>query len=176
MCRDSYSQFAEELAGFVSGLRLGNGLNEGVDIGPMLRAPFRQKVERHIADATARGAQVLVGGSRPSHFEHGFFLEPAVLVNVDHSMAIMREETFGPALHPLMPYGDFDEAIRLCNDSQFGAGRLPASHEARLVKRFFEDVEAGTIWINDLLTDNYAGPFGGMKMTRRRRKWARRAG
>ena len=162
--RDSYSQFAEELAGFVSGLRLGNGLNEGVDIGPMLRDPFRQKVERHIADATARGAQVLVGGSRPSYFEHGFFLEPAVLVNVDHSMAIMREETFGPAI-PLMPYGDFDEAIRLCNDSQFGLGACLLSHDARLVKRFFEDVKAGTIWINDPLTDNYAGPFGGMKMT-----------
>ncbi|MCB0201500.1 MAG: aldehyde dehydrogenase [Anaerolineae bacterium] len=162
--RDHYGQFAEELVGFVSGLRLGNGLDEGVDIGPMLRDPFRQKVERHIADATAHGARMLIGGGRPARFERGYFLEPAVLVNVDHSMAIMHEETFGPAI-PLMPYRDFDEAIALCNDSQYGLGACLLSHDARLVKRFFEDVKAGTIWINDPLTDNYAGPFGGMKMT-----------
>jgi betaine-aldehyde dehydrogenase len=121
-------------------------------------------VEGHIADAVQRGAHVLVGGQRPARFQRGFFLEPAVLVNVDHSMIIMREETFGPTI-PLMPYRDFDQAIQLCNDSDLGLGATLLSHDARLVKRFFQDVKAGTIWINDPLTDNYAGPFGGMKLT-----------
>jgi betaine-aldehyde dehydrogenase len=79
-------------------------------------------------------------------------------------MLIMREETFGPAI-PIMTYQSFDEAIELVNDSPYGLGAVLRTNDARLAKRFYEDVQAGTIWINDPLTDNYAGPFGGMKMS-----------
>ncbi len=159
-----FSQFSEELADFVSKLRLGNGMDSQTDMGPMLRNHFREKVEGQINAAVNAGARILTGGQRPSHLEKGFFLQPTVLVGVDHSMSIMRDETFGPCL-PLMPYKDLDEAIRLANDTQFGLGACIMSHDARWVKRFFEDVKAGTIWVNDPLTDNFAGPFGGMKMT-----------
>ena len=91
-------------------------------------------------------------------------MQPAAVTGVDHSMRLMRDETFGPVI-PLMPYKDFDEAIRLANDSIYGLGASLMTHDARLVKRFFEGVKAGTIWINDPLTDNFAGPFGGMKMS-----------
>ncbi|MCB8961429.1 MAG: aldehyde dehydrogenase [Ardenticatenales bacterium] len=159
-----FTQFSEELADFVAKLKLGNGLDESTDIGPLMRERFRVKIENELATATAAGAQVLTGGGRPAYLPKGYFLEPAVLVNVDHSMSIMREETFGPLL-PLMPYRDFDEAIALCNDTTMGLGASLLTHDARLVKRFFDQVKAGTIWINDPLTDNWAGPFGGMKMT-----------
>lgn len=159
-----FSQFSEELADFVGGLRLGNGLESGTDIGPMLRDHFRTKVEAQIEEAAKRGAQVLVGGKRPAQFEKGFFLEPAVIVNVNHEMTIMREETFGPAI-PLMSYKTFDEAIALANDCQYGLGASLMTYDAKLVKAFYERVEAGTVWINDPLTDNFAGPFGGMKMS-----------
>jgi acyl-CoA reductase-like NAD-dependent aldehyde dehydrogenase len=159
-----YRRFSEELAGFVGSLRLGNGLAEGVDIGPMISNRFREKVEAQLQEAVAQGANLLVGGKRPEKLEKGYFLEPAVLTNVNHSMRLMQEETFGPVI-PLMPYKDFDEAIHLANDSQFGLGASLISNDARLVKRFFEGVRAGTIWINDPLTDNFAGPFGGMKMS-----------
>ncbi len=159
-----FPQFSEQLTDFVSKLRLGNGLDEGTDIGPMIRNSFREAVESQIADAVSAGAKVLTGGDRPVEFEHGFFLRPAVLVDVDHSMRIMREETFGPVI-PLMPYRDFDEAIQLANDSEYGLGASLMTYDAKLVKRFFEEVLAGTIWINDPLTDNFAGPFGGMKMS-----------
>ncbi len=162
--RERYGAFSEELAEFVSGLRLGDGLQPGVDVGPMMRDNFRQKVVGQIESATKAGAKLLTGGVRPEGIDHGFFLRPAVLIDVDHSMAIMREETFGPVL-PLMPYKDFDQAIKLANDSPYGLGASLMSNDPRLVKRFFEQVEAGTIWINDPLTDNYAGPFGGMKMS-----------
>lgn len=79
-------------------------------------------------------------------------------------MKIMREETFGPVI-PLMPYRTFDEAIALCNDNPYGLGACLMSHYPRLIRRFYEEVQAGTIWINDPLTDNYAGPFGGMKLS-----------
>jgi len=159
-----YGRFSEELADFVGKLRLGNGLDPNTDVGPMIRNRFRENVERQLAEAASLGGQVLVGGKRPAHLPKGFFFEPTVMVNVNHNMAIMRDETFGPIL-PIMPYRDFDEAIRLCNDTRFGLGATLMSHDAKLVKRFFDDVKAGTIWINDPLTDNFAGPFGGMKMT-----------
>jgi betaine-aldehyde dehydrogenase len=159
-----FSQFSEELADFVGELRLGNGLDPRTDIGPMIRDSFREKVERQLAEAMKAGARLLVGGKRPSYLERGFFLEPAVLVNVNHEMAVMRDETFGPVL-PIMPYKSFDEAIALANDTSFGLGASLLTRDARLVKRFYEEVKAGTIWINDPLTDNFAGPFGGMKMT-----------
>lgn len=157
-------QFSEKLADFVSKLRLGNGLDKGTDIGPMIRNNFREKVEEQVAEAVKAGAKILTGGKRPSKLKRGFFLEPVVITEVDHSMALMQEETFGPVI-PLMPYKDFDEAIALANDCQYGLGASLMTHDARLVKKFFEEVKAGTIWINDPLTDNFAGPFGGMKMS-----------
>lgn len=159
-----YPQFSEELADFVSRLRLGNGLDEGVDMGPMIRDRFRRKVESQVQEAVQSGARILTGGNRPNDLGRGFFYQPTVIVNVAHSMRLMQEETFGPVI-PLMPYKDFDEAIRLANDSIYGLGASLMTHDARLVKRFYEDVKAGTIWINDPLTDNFAGPFGGMKMS-----------
>lgn len=159
-----YSQFTEEVADFVSKLRLGNGLDENVDVGPMLRDRFRQAVDVQVKQAVKAGAKLLYGGEIPAEFEKGFFYKPTVLADVNHSMQVMIDETFGPVI-PMMPYKDFDEAIRLANDNQFGLGASLLTHDAKLVKRFFEEVEAGTVWINDPLTDNFAGPFGGMKMS-----------
>jgi len=159
-----YPQFTELISEFVSKLRLGNGMDEGTDIGPMIRERFRANVEAQVEDAVRSGASVLIGGHRPAKFNLGFFYQPTVLVGVDHSMQIMKEETFGPVI-PIMPYKDFDEAIRLANDSQYGLGASLMSNDPRLVKRFYEEVKAGSIWINDPLTDNFAGPFGGMKMS-----------
>jgi len=159
-----FGQFTEALTDFVGSLRLGNGLDEGTDIGPMIRDRFRENVEAQLAEAQAAGARVLIGGERPPQFARGFFLSPAVVVGVDHGMRLMREETFGPVI-PLMSYKDFDEAIALANDCPYGLGASLMTSDARLVKRFFEEVRAGTIWINDPLTDNFAGPFGGMKMS-----------
>jgi betaine-aldehyde dehydrogenase len=87
-----------------------------------------------------------------------------VLVDVDHDMAIMTEETFGPTI-PIAAYDDLDEAVAWVNASPMGLGATLRSGDPRLVKRFFEQVKVGTVWINDPLTDNLAGPFGGMKMT-----------
>jgi betaine-aldehyde dehydrogenase len=159
-----YSQFTEELADFVGKLRLGNGLHEGTDVGPMIRDKFRKKVDSQVQEAVADGAIIMIGGRIPEDIERGFFYQPTILLNVDHSMMVMREETFGPVI-PIMQYRDFDKAIELANDCQYGLGASLMTNDARLVKRFFEGVQAGTVWINDPLTDNFAGPFGGMKMS-----------
>ncbi len=156
--------FSGGLADYVSSLRLGPGIEPTTDMGPLAHERFRDKVESHVADAVQHGAKVLVGGRRPDDFSRGYFYAPTVLVNVDHSMLCMRQETFGPTI-PVMGYRDFDEAIRLVNDSDFGLGAVCRTNDPRLAKKFFEEVRAGTIWINDPLTDNYGGPFGGMKMS-----------
>jgi len=156
--------FTEALVEQVKSLRLGPGIEPTTDVGPMIGEKYRAKFETHIQDAQSQGARVLTGGRRPPEFERGFFYEPTVLTGVNHSMLIMSEETFGPAI-PLMTYKTFDEAIRLVNDTQYGLGAVLRSNDSRLIKTFFEEVRAGTVWINDPLTDNYAGPFGGMRMS-----------
>lgn len=156
--------FTEAVVEHVKSLRLGPGIEPTTDIGPMIGDTYRAKFETHVADARERGANILTGGKRPDGFERGFFYEPTVMTGVDHSMLVMSEETFGPAI-PMMTYKTFDEAIQLANDSPYGLGAVLRTNDPLLAKTFYEEVRAGTVWINDPLTDNYAGPFGGMKMS-----------
>lgn len=158
------SELTEALVEHVRRLRLGPGLSRDTDIGPMIGERQRERFESHVEDARARGATILAGGRRPAQLARGWFYEPTVLVGVDHSMKIMRDETFGPAI-PIMQYRSFDEAIALANDSPFALGACLLSSDPQRIKRFYEEVQAGTVWINDPLTDNYAGPFGGMRMS-----------
>jgi betaine-aldehyde dehydrogenase len=161
---DRARELMDALVDHVRTLRLGAGLSKDTDVGPMIGDEYREKFETHVEDARSRGASILTGGRRPEKPARGYFYEPTVLAGVDHSMKIMREETFGPAI-PVMTYKSFDEAIELANDSPFALGACLLSSDPRRIKRFFEEVQAGTIWINDPLTDNYAGPFGGMRMS-----------
>jgi betaine-aldehyde dehydrogenase len=156
--------FTQALVGHIKELRLGPGIETATDIGPMIGPKYRDKFETHVEDARTSGASILTGGRVPPNFERGYFYEPTVLTDVDHSMLIMSEETFGPAI-PMMTYKSFDQAIALANDSQYGLGAVLRTNDPLLAKTFFEEVRAGTVWINDPLTDNYAGPFGGMKMS-----------
>ena len=98
-------------------LRIGDPRDVDVEIGPLTLERQRETVDEHVADALSRGAAVLTGGKRPER--DGYFYPPTVLTNVDHSMKVMREETFGPLL-PIMVVKDVDEAVRLANDSEYG--------------------------------------------------------
>lgn len=156
--------FTDQLVDFVRSLRLGDGMEPTTDIGPLIGDKYRAKVEEHVEEARAKGARILTGGRRPPEMARGFFYEPTVLVGVDHSHRIMREETFGPTI-PIMPYRSFDEAIALANDCDYGLGANLYTRDPRKVKQYYEEVKAGTCWVNDPLTDNDAGPFGGMKFS-----------
>jgi betaine-aldehyde dehydrogenase len=162
--RSKAKDFREALVAHVSSLKLGPGLEPSTDVGPMIGATYREKVEAHVAEALGKGAKLLTGGKRPEHLSKGYYYEPTIIANVDHSMLIMREETFGPAI-PLMEYDRFEEAIALANDCVYGLGACLLTSDTLKAKLFLEEVKAGTIWINDPLTDNYAGPFGGMKLS-----------
>jgi acyl-CoA reductase-like NAD-dependent aldehyde dehydrogenase len=133
-----------------------------VDVGAVTNPPQSDIVERHVADAVERGARVVAGGNRRD--EGGHFFEPTVLVDVDHSMAAMREETFGPTL-PIMKVKDADEAVRLANDSPFGLQASVWTKDAGKGERLARRVEAGTVTVNDAQV-NYVAlelPMGGWK-------------
>ena len=153
---------AEAVRSKVVDLRLGHGLDAGTDIGPLAADRFRDKVASPVDEAVAQGARALTGGKRADR--SGWFFEPTVLVDVSDEMTIMQEETFGPTI-PIATYDGLDEVIDRINASSMGLGATLRSSDPVAIKRFYEGVKAGTIWINDPLTDNYAGPFGGMKMT-----------
>ena len=157
-------ELVEAMAERVDKIRVGDPSRDGIDMGPMAADRFRTKVTGHIQQALDRGATLVTGGRIPDGLDRGYFYAPTVLTGVDHDMAIMTEETFGPAI-PIMAYDRIDDAIALVNDSSMGLGATLRSSDPVLIKRFFEEVKVGTVWINDPLTDNYAGPFGGMKMT-----------
>jgi betaine-aldehyde dehydrogenase len=157
-------RFLEALVNFTNTLKIGPGIEPSTDIGPLARDPYRRKVEEHVEEARKMGAVVLTGGRRPAGLQKGYYYEPTVLANVTHAMSVMNEETFGPVA-PVMVYDDFDEAIRYAQRTQYGLGAVLFTRDALKAKTFFEEVKAGSIWINDPLTDNDAGPFGGMKMS-----------
>lgn len=159
-----HDELVAALVDRVGRIRVGDPAGEGIDMGPMAAERFRTKVADHVRDAVDRGAKLVAGGGVPDGLERGYFYAPTVLSGVDHDMVIMNDETFGPTI-PVMAYDRIDDAIAWVNNSSMGLGATLRSSDPVLIKRFFEEVKVGTVWINDPLTDNYAGPFGGMKMT-----------
>ena len=162
---DSVSdKFIDRFVEFTGSLRLGNPLGPDVDLGPMISAAQRNKVERKLDQVCEMGATVLCGGKRPPNLKRGYYFEPTVVTGVDHSMPLMREETFGPVA-PIMKVKNIDEAIGLANDSEYGLGASILTNNLEYALKAAERIKAGTFWINDPLTDNDAGPFGGMRLS-----------
>lgn len=162
-------EFVHKFVEFAKSLRIGNPLGPDIDLGPMVNAAQRAKVEEKLAQAVRSGAMILCGGKRPTHLQRGYFYEPTVITNVNHDMEIMKTETFGP-IAPIMPVKDIEEAARLADDSDFGLGATIYTNNMEYAMFAMENIHAGTFWINDPLTDNDAGPFGGMRLSGQNRE------
>src|SRR5262245_23698109 len=134
------------------------------DIGPLVNLRQLRDVHSRIEEAVREGARVLTGGRRAQQFTKGFFYEPTIMVDVRQNMRLVRTETYGPVL-PVMRVRDIDEAIELANDSTYGLGANIYTNNMECAMKAMERITAGTCWINDPLTDNDAGPFGGMRQT-----------
>src|SRR5918994_485978 len=157
-----FDEFVDRFTAFTRTLRIGDPLGPDVDLGPMVSATQREKLEKKVADAVQGGAKLITGGRRPARFDKGFFYEPTALVDIKPDMALLREETFGPVA-PLVRCRDIDEAIDLADRSEYGLGASIYTNSLEHAFKAMERIRAGTFWVNDPLTDNDAGPFGGMR-------------
>ncbi len=157
-----YDAFAQKLVEAVRGLRVGNGLEEGVSIGPLIDEPAVRKVQEHIDDALEQGAEVLTGGR--VHALGGTFFEPTVLANMTPAMRVAKEETFGPVA-PLFRFSSDAEVIEMANDTEFGLAAYFYSRDLGRVWRVAEALEYGMVGINTGIVSNEAAPFGGVKQS-----------
>jgi succinate-semialdehyde dehydrogenase/glutarate-semialdehyde dehydrogenase len=155
-----YEEFAGRLAQAVSGLKVGNGMEDGVAQGPLIDEAALAKVEEHVGDATAKGARVVVGGKR--HPLGGTFYEPTILADVTPEMKVAKEETFGPVA-PLFRFSSEDEAVRMANDTEFGLASYFYARDIGRIWRVSEGLEYGMVGINTGLISTEIAPFGGMK-------------
>jgi succinate-semialdehyde dehydrogenase/glutarate-semialdehyde dehydrogenase len=157
-----YDVFAQKLVTAVEAMKVGNGLDDGVRIGPLIDGKAVAKVQEHIADAVEKGAHVLTGG-QPHALGQSFF-QPTVLTGVTQAMAVAREETFGP-LAPLFRFETEDEVVALANDTEFGLASYFYARDLGRVWRVAERLEYGIVGVNTGLISNEVAPFGGVKQS-----------
>lgn len=155
-----YDAFAAKFKAAVAKLKVGNGLEEGVTIGPLIDAKAAAKVKEHIDDAVSQGAKVIAGGK--AHANGGSYFEPTILADVPKSAKVSKEETFGP-LAPLFRFKDEAEVIELANDTEFGLASYFYARDLSRVFRVAEALEYGMVGINTGLISNEVAPFGGVK-------------
>ena len=155
-----YDAFAEKLAGAVAGIKMGDGTEEGVTVGPLIHEQAADKVMGFIHDAVDRGATVESGGG-PSDLGP-CFLEPTILTGVTDEMRCFREEVFGPVV-PLMKFSTEEEAISMANDTQFGLASYFYARDVGRIWRVSEALEYGIVGINEGIISNEMAPFGGVK-------------
>ena len=157
-----YDAFAEKFAAKVAQFKVGDGVEAGVVIGPLIEEAALAKVEAHIADAVAKGARVKVGGKR--HTLGGLFFEPTVLTDVTQPMRVSKEETFGPVA-PLFRFHTDDEVLEMANDSEFGLASYFYARDIGRIFRVAEALESGMVCVNSGNLSTEVAPFGGVKQS-----------
>ena len=156
--------FTKEFVSRVIKMRAGNGLEQGINIGPLVNETAIEKVERQVEDATSKGAELLCGGHRlmDDGLDRGYYYAPTVLSNVTSDMLIYREETFGPVA-PIIAFDDDDDVLEMANDTHYGLAAYIYTQNLSAAMRTFEGLRFGIIGINDINPTGAAAPFGGQK-------------
>jgi succinate-semialdehyde dehydrogenase/glutarate-semialdehyde dehydrogenase len=156
------ADFGRRLAEAMGAMRMGRGLDEGVQLGPLVNAASRDKVAELVDGAVRDGARVVVGAGAPAG--PGYFYSPTVLVDVPSSAAILREEIFGPVA-PLVAFDTEQEAVELANDTEYGLVAYVYTSDLRRGLRVSEALESGMVGLNRALVSDPAAPFGGVKQS-----------
>jgi succinate-semialdehyde dehydrogenase/glutarate-semialdehyde dehydrogenase len=157
-----HEEFARKLVVKMAGLKMGNGLQDGVALGPLVNAETRDKVKELVDDAVSKGAKVLIGGQAPDG--QGYFYPATVLTDVPDGAAMLREEIFGPVA-PIQSFTSEDEAIRKANDTEYGLVAYLYTRDVGRGLRVSEQLDFGMIGLNRGLVSDPAAPFGGMKQS-----------
>ncbi|NUQ63788.1 MAG: NAD-dependent succinate-semialdehyde dehydrogenase [Pirellulales bacterium] len=166
-----YERFLESLVERSKLLKVGDGLEDGVEIGPLIDARALETAVTHIEEARLRGARVLCGGKRWPGSSDGHFLEPTVLADVPEDALCMREETFAPVV-PVCRFESEEEAVARANATEYGLAAYAFTRDLSRLWRLAENLEAGTIGINDTVPATSQCPFGGLKQS----GWGRELG
>jgi succinate-semialdehyde dehydrogenase/glutarate-semialdehyde dehydrogenase len=157
-----HDAFVAKLAAAAAALKVGSGLADGTEMGPLIDEAAIAKVKEHVADVLAKGGRIVAGGH--PHALGGRYYEPTVLADVRPGMKILKEETFGPVA-PIVKFTTEAEAVRLANDSEFGLAAYFYARDIGLVWRVAERIESGIIGINTGIISTEVAPFGGVKMS-----------
>jgi succinate-semialdehyde dehydrogenase / glutarate-semialdehyde dehydrogenase len=157
-----YDTFVERLSAKVATLKVGDGFEPGVDIGPLIDTAAVSKVREHVADALAKGGRLVTGA--PSAGEQSHFLAPMVIADSTESMLVAHEETFGP-LAPVFRFETEEDAIRLANDTEYGLAAYFYTRDHARAWRVVERLECGMVGHNTGLISNEVVPFGGVKQS-----------
>jgi succinate-semialdehyde dehydrogenase/glutarate-semialdehyde dehydrogenase len=160
--KDVEKKFVEAALEFTRNLKIGNGLDPGVEVGPMFEKKAMDQAIRLVEDARRTGAKVLTGGKRSDRFERGYFFEPTVLRDLSPQAKIMTEEPFAPVM-PLLDFSKLDDVIREANNTRYGLAAYVFTNDMTVAWRMAEGLEAGIIAINDPVPAVPQAPFGGMK-------------
>ncbi|WP_220815192.1 aldehyde dehydrogenase family protein [Pseudomonas paralcaligenes] len=159
--RKHFDNVIADIAGIANGMKLGNGLDPSVDMGPLISAKQQDRVTGYIELGRRLGATVACGGES---FGPGYFVKPTVIVDVDQKHRLVQEEIFGPVL-VAMPFDDLDEAVRLANDNPYGLGASIWSNDLAAVHRLIPRIKSGSVWVNCHSALDPALPCGGYKMS-----------
>lgn len=157
-------EFTEKLLEKVKQLNIGSGLDENIDLGPLINKQAMEKVESHVEDAVSKGAKVITGGKRWSGDLSGNFYEPTILTKVNDQMKIMNEETFGPVM-PIQTFTDEEEVIKKANDTDYGLAAFIFTENTSRSLRVAEQLEYGIVGVNDVFPATPEAPFGGIKQS-----------
>ncbi|WP_237571600.1 NAD-dependent succinate-semialdehyde dehydrogenase [Mycolicibacterium lacusdiani] len=160
--RDVAAEFSERLAARMAALKVGNGLDDGTDVGPLIDSAGRAKVQRLVDDALARGATALTGGRLPDG--PGYFYPPTVLADVSEESDVMTTEVFGPVA-PIIPFDDEDDVIKRANDTDWGLVGYLFTQDVDRAFDLSERLEVGMVGVNTGVVSNPAAPFGGVKQS-----------
>jgi len=158
-----YDEFAKKLADKVSQMKIGDGLEEGTILGPLINRDAIDKVQEHVADAKAKGAEVLLGGGEPMEGA-GFFLPPTIVTGVTQDMLVAQDETFGP-MAPLFKFENEDDVIAMANDTIFGLASYFYANDLSRVYKVAEALEYGIVGVNTGIISTEVAPFGGIKQS-----------
>jgi succinate-semialdehyde dehydrogenase/glutarate-semialdehyde dehydrogenase len=155
-------QFAEKLAAKMGSMKIGRGVDDGVEVGPLIDDDQRTKVSDLVQDAIGRGAQAVVGGSAVDG--SGYFYHPTVLTDVPEDAKLLKEEIFGPVA-PVKGFQDEDEAVAAANDTEYGLVAYVFTRDLKRALRVCEGLETGMIGLNQGIVSNASAPFGGIKQS-----------